>query len=149
MRRLLLCVCVALAVPMIGCGITANDTEKVIQNVMERHIGPAIGEAMQETAARATQMSGQVSGINPGYDITFEGLWVTGVKGGASARLVGVSANISGAMQTDQGPDLTKAPATTPDEPVDVPVEPPLDDAAAGPNEVTVYEETTIVPAPE
>lgn len=66
-------------------------------------IKPAVEKIGNETSARTAQLQGQGSLINPGYKVNgYAGLF-QGLHYDFTVTTVGVSANLAGAAQADQG----------------------------------------------
>ena len=94
---------------LVGCplsgvfGCTQPDAQ--IALMMQEVVGPAIEKAASEVVTRTAQMSGTLTGVNPGYSVEFEGKWVTGVEGKFTIFLDGVSATIMASGQADRSAD--------------------------------------------
>ena len=86
----------ALLIAEAGCS-AANPTweQQKIDDLLQNVVKPAVEEALKETVSSG-HMDAGIHGNNPGYETEFEGLWVTGVKGKAVVRLVGVDGDIRG-----------------------------------------------------
>lgn len=112
MLKLILCLAVCFAV--VGCQANVEPLERTANRMIDEVVKPAVAKATEELATRSAQLSGQGSAINPGYVIDGYGVFGSGIVYRATIRLDGVSANLAGATQSDQGPDLTKALTTRP-----------------------------------
>lgn len=93
-----------------GCQSQATEVERAWTFVGERIIGPAVVKAIEETSTRTATLQGGAQVIEPGYSVDFEGFWVTGLKGRAVVRTVGVSGQITGHAQGDAGQAATVDP---------------------------------------
>lgn len=105
--RWLFILMVLLGVAIAGCSPNVEPIERASTTAMERIVGPAVEKATAELSTRTAQMSGQGSLINPGYNIRGYGIFGTGVVYEMRMNADGVSANIAGATQADQGQETT------------------------------------------
>jgi len=110
MRRIMQAVCCGLVCLGLGCVFgcqpETEPIERVANRMIDEVISPAIDKAATELSQRSAMLQGQGSFINPGYVMNGYGIVGTGFVWTATVRLDGVSANLSGATQADQGPDL-------------------------------------------
>lgn len=91
-----------------GCNPGTEQIERGKDQVVKEVIAPAVQKITSEVATRNAQLQGQGSLINPGYRIKgFAGFGPMAVWD-FEINTTGVSANIAGATQGDQGPDLKK-----------------------------------------
>lgn len=82
-----------------GCALNTEPIERQANQLVIEVIKPAVMKAAEELGTQTAQLQGQVSAINPGYEVTFEGMWCTGIKGRFDMRAVGISGNLAGATQ--------------------------------------------------
>jgi len=90
----------------IGCAINTEPIERASNRMIDEVVSPAMQKAVTELSERSAALQGQGSLINPGYVMDGYGIVGTGFVWTASVKLDGVSANLSGATQADQGPDV-------------------------------------------
>lgn len=77
---------------------------------MTEVIKPAVEKIGSETSARTAQLQGQGSLINPGYKVNgYAGIF-QGLHYDFTVNTVGVSANLAGAAQSDQGQEASVPP---------------------------------------
>lgn len=91
--------CLALSC-ITGCAMNTDPIERSFNRMMSEVVGPAVVKAIAETKTDAASLAGGAQVIEPGYEVTFEGFFGTGVKGVAVVRLVGVSGQLTGHAQT-------------------------------------------------
>jgi len=120
-------VCTVLTGGMIGCAPNTEPIERGANAMMEKIIGPAVEKAMTELSTRTAQLQGQGSLINPGYVIDGFASFGPAATWRFCMRADGVSANIAGATQADEGQETTNPNPPgerTPDEPTPAVTEP-------------------------
>lgn len=100
--RWIVCMVALLGLFVAGCGPNMEAIERTSGQVFDKVLGPATQKAIAELDTRGAQLSGQISGINPGYVVEGYGIFGTGIVYRATIRLVGVSANMAGGAQGDQ-----------------------------------------------
>jgi len=105
MQMLLLAMLVVVLSP--GCAVNTEPIERVSNRMIDEVVSPAIQKAATDLSERSAALQGQGSLINPGYVMDGYGIVGTGFVWTASVKLDGVSANLAGATQGDQGPDVT------------------------------------------
>lgn len=86
-----------------GCAPKATELERFSDQLLEKVIQPAVDKALDETSVRTATLQGGAQVIEPGYAINVEGFWGTGVKAATTVRIVGVSGQLTGHAQADQG----------------------------------------------
>ena len=89
----------ATALIMAGCAPQATEMERISNRVIDEVIKPAVTQAMEDTTMQTAALQGNVHFNNAGYNCSFEGFWVTGVKGECTVRLVGVDGGLTGSTQ--------------------------------------------------
>ena len=89
-----------------GCQPNSEPIERFGNTMVTEVVKPAVEKATAELAQRSAMLQGQGSLINPGYNMKGFGIVGTGFVWDATIQLEGVSANLAGATQADQGPDL-------------------------------------------
>jgi hypothetical protein len=88
-----------------GCTTPGQtELERLNDRVFVDVIGPAITKAMEETTARTAALQGGVQGIEPGYEVVFDGIIGTSIRGKATVRIVGIAGQLTGGTQADEGP---------------------------------------------
>lgn len=98
-----------------GCQPNTEPIERGTQATMLEVVKPILEKAADELTTRTGQLQGQASLINPGYKVEGFASFGPAVTYSFSLNAEGVSANIAGATQADQGKDLTKPdPAPVP-----------------------------------
>ena len=105
----LLTLMLAVMVLTTGCQPNMEPVERAANTLMTEVVRPAVEKAGAELSQRSAQLQGQGSAINPGYVLDGYGIVGTGFVWKATIRLDGVSANLAGATQGDQGTDLKPA----------------------------------------
>ncbi len=93
----------ALAAVLVGCQPNTEPIERGANKMMEQIIGPAVNKAMSELSTRTAQLQGQGSLINPGYVVDGFASFGPAATWRFCMRADGVSANIAGATQADEG----------------------------------------------
>jgi len=88
---------------VVGCAPQSTELERFSDRVFLEVIGPAVQKAIAETSTRTATLQGGAQVIEPGYAIDVDGFWGTGVKASTVVRVVGVSGQLSGHAQADQG----------------------------------------------
>ncbi len=121
MRMVMCFILLAVGMVSIGCQPNTEPIERTANLLVAEVVRPAVEKATTELAQRSAILQGQGSAINPGYVIRGYGVGGTGFVWDATIRLEGVSANIAGATQADQGPDLAKPAIREPDDVVPIP----------------------------
>ncbi len=89
-----------------GCAVNTEPIERVSNRMIDEVVSPAVQKAVTDLGQRSAALQGQGSLINPGYVMDGYGIVGTGFVWTASVKLDGVSANLAGATQGDQGPDV-------------------------------------------
>lgn len=92
-----------------GCQPNAEPIERM-GNQLSGVMQSALSKAATELSARTSQMQGQGSLINPGYEGTIVGGVGPTFFSTFALHTTGVSANVSGATQSDAGQAGTVAP---------------------------------------
>ena len=100
---------VAVAGFVAGCQPNTEPIERTATALMASVLKPAVDKAVSELSTRTSQLQGQGSLINPGYVIDGYASFGPGVAYRFCVRADGVSGNISGATQADQGQATTDA----------------------------------------
>ena len=90
-----------------GCQPNTEPIERTANVLMVQVVKPAVDKAVSELSTRTSQLQGQGSLINPGYVIDGFANFGPGVAWRFSMRTDGVSGNIMGATQADQGQATT------------------------------------------
>jgi hypothetical protein len=90
----------------IGCAPNTEAMERAVNTLVIEVIRPAVEKAAGELASRSAALQGQGSLINPGYVVEGYAIAGTGAAWTFTIRAEGISANLAGATQADQGPDL-------------------------------------------
>lgn len=102
-----------------GCMDKATELERFSDSVMGTVIAPAIEKAIAETSTRTAALSGGAQAIEPGYEVHARGMIGTGFDGTVTVKVIGVSGQVDGHIQTDAGqagsvdPPGYKSPAKT------------------------------------
>ena len=91
---------------LVGCQANAEPLERATNSALEKVVTPVLEKGITELAARAAHASGQVSAINPGYQVDGDVIVGTAVAWRMTLKLDGVSGNLSGSIQGDQAPDI-------------------------------------------
>jgi hypothetical protein len=104
-----------------GCAPQATELERFSDRVFVEVIGPAVQKAIAETSTRTATLQGGAQVIEPGYSIDVEGFWGTGVKASTVVRVRGVSGQLTGHAQADQGQPATVPPPATREESTELP----------------------------
>jgi len=99
-----------------GCAPQATELERFHDRLMTDVIGPAVTKSIDETSVRTATLQGGAQVIEPGYLTEIEGFWGTGVKAKAIIRVVGVSGQLTGHSQADQGQAAVVEPPAIRDE---------------------------------
>lgn len=86
-----------------GCAPNSTELERMGNRLITDVIQPAVAKAIDETSVRTATLQGGGQVIEPGYDVAVEGFFGTGIKGRCTVRVVGVSGQITGHAQADQG----------------------------------------------
>jgi len=102
-----------LGVSVVGCAPDTEPIERAANKLVTTVVDPAVKEAMKDLKTRNAALQGQGSLINPGYEVDGYGIFGTGIVYKFTVRIIGASANLAGATQADQGPDLQSPVATT------------------------------------
>ncbi len=108
MQTLLLALLVVILSP--GCEVNTEPIERASNRMIDEVVSPAVQKAVTDLGQRSAALQGQGSLINPGYVMDGYGIVGTGFVWTASVKLDGVSANLAGATQADQGPDVIPVP---------------------------------------
>ncbi|MFA5864489.1 MAG: hypothetical protein WC975_07350 [Phycisphaerae bacterium] len=95
-----------------GCATVDKTAELTIREVVR----PVIDKVAAEAATRNFQLQGQGSAINPGLVVDGYLVFGTGAVYQFRIKSDGLSANMAGATQGDQGPDLSHTTTTQPAE---------------------------------
>lgn len=69
--------------------------QATMDKVFEQVVKPAIEKAIEETTALSMAHQGNLQGIDPGYEITFEGWFSTGIQGKATVHADGMAGTIT------------------------------------------------------
>jgi hypothetical protein len=101
---------------VVGCAPQSTELERFSDRVFLEVIGPAATKAIAETSTRTATLQGGAQVIEPGYAVDVEGFWGTGVKASTVVRVVGVSGQLTGHAQGDQGQAATVPPPANRDE---------------------------------
>jgi hypothetical protein len=104
MQMLLFALLVVILSP--GCAVNTEPIERASNRMIDEVVSPAVQKAVTDLGQRSAALQGQGSLINPGYVMDGYGIVGTGFVWTASVKLDGVSANLAGATQADQGPDV-------------------------------------------
>lgn len=99
--------CVGIMVLATGCQPNTEPIERATTSVAENIIKPAVEKAAAELTTRTGALQGQGSLINPGYKVRGYGIFGTGVVYEVDIHAQGVSANVAGHSQMDQGQETT------------------------------------------
>lgn len=117
----LLALLLALLLGVAGCTPDSEPIERAANRAVDEVIKPLMEKGISELSTRTAQFQGQLSAINPGYVVEGHGIFGTGLVYQLKIRTDGVSGNIAGAGQLDQGEALpdTRPPGerTPPTEP--------------------------------
>ena len=109
MRNLMMCF-VVIGLGNFGCATIDKTSELTIKEVVR----PVIDKVATEAATRNFQLQGQGSAINPGMIVDGYLVFGTGAVYQFRIKSDGLSANMAGATQGDQGPDLSHVRETQP-----------------------------------
>lgn len=90
-----------------GCQPNTEPIERTANKAFDTIIGPAVEKAAKELSTRTGALQGQGSLINPGYVVSGYGIFGTGVVYEVKLKADGVSANVAGHAQADQGQATT------------------------------------------
>ncbi len=91
-----------------GCAPDSEAIERKIILVMERVVIPVTEKAIEEVTTQTATLQGGAQAIEPGWAFEVEGFWVTGFKGQASVRAVGLSGQLTGHAQGARDADVGK-----------------------------------------
>lgn len=99
-----------------GCASLSQGSavQTELRAAIDNIVIPIVQEATKETATRSGMLTGQISAIEPGLSYKITGMVGTGFTAHVVVNATGVSANIAGGTQADQGSDLTN-PLVPPD----------------------------------
>jgi hypothetical protein len=97
-----------------GCAANTEAIERAKTDAMTTLVQPAVKQGLEQLGQRSAQLQGQGSLINPGYRTSGFGGVGTFFVWDARVNLEGASANIAGATQADQGPDVKTTEPTAP-----------------------------------
>jgi hypothetical protein len=92
----------AIAIALAGCTTPGQtELERLNDTVFADVIGPAIAKAMEETTTQTAALQGGVQGIEPGYEVVFDGIVGTSIRGKATVRIVGIAGQLVGGTQAE------------------------------------------------
>ena len=91
----------------LGCQANTEPIERAANTALDTIVKPAVEKAAAELSTRTAALQGQGSLINPGYVIEGFGNFGPGVAYRISIRAEGISGNIAGHSQADQGQATT------------------------------------------
>lgn len=86
-----------------NCAPQATELERQFTVLTQDVIRPAVEKALAETSTRTATLQGGGQLINPGYEITVDGFFGTGVHAKTLVTVVGVSGQLVGHAQGDAG----------------------------------------------
>lgn len=90
-----------------GCQPNMEPIERTANTLMLEVLKPAVEKATSELSTRTAALQGQGSLINPGYVIEGFGNFGPGVAYRMVIRTDGISGNLAGHTQMDQGQETT------------------------------------------
>ncbi len=99
-----------------GCQLTQQSAMQTeLRHVSQEMVTPIIAAALEDAQVRSGMFQGQLSGINPVMRFDVDVFVGTTYKTVIKAGVEGVSLNLAGAAQADQGPDLADESSSPPE----------------------------------